>query len=253
MRIFKKLALAVVALCVCSLAFAPVYASSAEQSVTSAASQGSRSFGFGEEMRGKAFVFYGDSITARLGLYFTDKDYIQLLQEEFGFYAYNGAVSGATYTVHSSTSNHVFSQLSKSQILCRDADYVSVFLGTNDFGSSRALGSMSDPAGTDTVYAAIKQTLNDIIELNPDAKIMLLTPLWRGDAGYAGFDSKNPAGYTLADVRDAVTEVGNAFGCKVVDLTDVITADNAGTHLNGDRLHVKPAGYRAIADKIKNS
>lgn len=213
-----------------------------------------RAFGFNKaEMEGKSFVFYGDSITAGLGVPDADKRYINYLSEEFGFYAYNGAVSGASLTQVSTGTNDIYSQLEISQCLYRDADYISIFLGTNDFGMSRPLGTKDDAPGTDTVYASLKNVLNIITEANPDAKIMLLTPLFRKDGGNDGFDKANGVGYTLADVREAIKTVGAEYNCKVVDLTAVVDAGNYTSMLNDDKLHVREAGYRAMAECIKNS
>ena len=87
-----------------------------------------RSFDFDRsQMEGKAFVFYGDSITAGLGVPDEDKRYIDLLQDAYGFYAYNGAVSGASLTKGDMTINDIYSQLEASEYLYRDADYISIF------------------------------------------------------------------------------------------------------------------------------
>ena len=206
-----------------------------------------RSFDFDRnQMEGKAFVFYGDSITAGLGVPDEDKRYIDLLQDAYGFYAYNGAVSGASLT----KGNDIYSQLKASEYLYRDADYISIFMGTNDFGMSRPLGSASDQPGTDTVYASLKNVLDIITKANPDVKIMLLTPLYRCDGSNSGFTSTNNANYTLADVTEAIRTVGEEYNCKVVDMTNVVNEENYEKLLNKDKLHVKAAGYAAMKEAI---
>lgn len=218
------------------------------------AENGDRTFRFDKsEMAGKAFVFYGDSITAGLGVPDAHKRYIDLLQDEFGFYAYNGAVSGASLTQVETSTNDIYSQLKVSEYLYRDADYVSIFLGTNDFGMNRPLGTPNDEPDTGTVCASLKNVLDTIIAANPDVKIMLLTPLYRQDGNHKGFTSKNGADYTLGDVRDAIKAIGAEYRCKVVDLSSVVGESNYTTMLNADKLHVQQAGYEAIAKCIKNS
>ncbi len=211
-----------------------------------------RSFTFDESMAGKAFVFYGDSITERCGAYYTHKDYTQLLSEEFGFYAYNAGVSGATASVISSNTNNLFSQLEKTEAIYRDADYVSIFIGTNDFGNKRPLGTI-DSMDKSTVYGAFNSAISTIVEANPDVKIMLCTPFWRGDASWNGFETVNGAGYTLADMCNAIKAVGAKHGCKVVDQTNVFNAENCTLYMNSDRLHLYESGYRLMVENIKNS
>ncbi len=206
-----------------------------------------RAFLFDENMAGKTFVFYGDSITEGYLLEVDDNDYIKHMQEEYGFYAYNGGVCGATWTAPSGSTNHIFTQINNSEILCAQADYISIFLGTNDFGNARSLGNENSRANKDTVYGAIRLALDIIIQINPDVKIMLITPAWRE----GGFNLKNSADYTLEEVRNAIFSVGEEYGCKVVDATEVVNAENAEKLLFADKLHLTKAGQHALAEVIK--
>ncbi|MBQ8885241.1 MAG: SGNH/GDSL hydrolase family protein [Clostridia bacterium] len=210
-----------------------------------------------EELEDKAFLFFGDSLTARYGLSAGDLDYIQILRSEFGFYSYNGAVSGATWTVDGKSgaehnTNHLFSQLEKAKILIRDADYISIMLGTNDYGwGVRPLGSISDnPTAKEeatTVYGAIRYALDYIIAANSDVKIMLMTPpLWLSN----GFDKENSVGVTLGEVREAVKAVGAEYGCKVVDMSAALPSEER--YFNSDKLHISPLGYEKLSEYIKN-
>ncbi|MGN1062420.1 MAG: SGNH/GDSL hydrolase family protein [Candidatus Scatosoma sp.] len=210
-----------------------------------------------EEMQDKAFLFYGDSLTARHGLSANDLDYTQILRSEFGFYSYNGAVSGATWTVDvdehgvETSTNHLFSQFEKSKILIRDADYISIMLGTNDYGwGLRPLGTAEDhPASKEeakTVYGAIRYALDYIIGANPDVKIMLMTPtLWPS----RGFDKENSVGVTMGEIRTAVKEIGAEYRCKVVDMTDALSDTQ---DFQSDGLHISPYGNAKMASFIKN-
>ena len=209
-----------------------------------------------EEMQDKAFLFYGDSLTARHGLSANDLDYTQILRSEFGFYSYNGAVSGATWTVAvegngvETSTNHLFSQFEKSSILIRDADYISIMLGTNDYGwGLRPLGTIADhptcKEEATTVYGAIRYALDYIIAANPDVKIMLMTPtLWPS----RGFDTENSVGVTMGEVRTAVTEIGTEYRCKVVDMTNALSDTQ---DFQTDGLHISPYGNAKMASFIK--
>ncbi len=224
-------------------------------SVTASASEPTntpvdRSFTFDASMQGKGFVFYGDSITEQLYLSARDKGYIDLLRDDYGFYSYNAGSCSATYSVMAGNTNNLFTQIENSKILLREASYVSLFLGTNDFGLGRELGKANDTS-EGTVYGAIRLALDTILQINPDVKIMLIQPLYRADGTYSGYGSANSKGYTLGDVHDAIATVGQEYGCKIVNMQSVVTAQNAAQLLISDQLHVTPSGYRAIYEQIK--
>jgi len=107
-------------------------------------------------------------------------------------------------------------------------DVYSVFLGTNDWWSGLPLGYMSDyinKSGLKTTYGAFRIIINKIRNLNPDAKIILITPMQRGDFVYL-FDAHNNAygsyktknGQDLSQFADAVKEIGNYEHFTVIDL-----------------------------------
>jgi lysophospholipase L1-like esterase len=75
------------------------------------------------------------------------------------------------------------------------ADVYSVFLGTNDWWQGRPVGSFSNyqnNTGTGTVYGAFRIIINKLRSLNSQAKIILITPMQRGDFVYIN-DMKNNA------------------------------------------------------------
>ncbi len=107
-------------------------------------------------------------------------------------------------------------------------DVYSVFLGTNDWWSGLPLGSMNDyktNTGLKTTYGAYRIIINKIRNLNPAAKVILITPMQRGDFVYL-FDAQNNAhgsyksknGRDLSQFADAVKKIGNYEHIKVVDL-----------------------------------
>ena len=218
------------------------------------ASEVDRTFYYTKELKDKSIVFYGDSITARHGLKSYHKDYIQILQEEFGFYYSNQAVGGATWTDVPPSTNNIFRQLRNSEALYRDADYVSIFLGTNDFGLNRPIGNKND-TDVKTIYGAINTVFDTILNVNPDAKFMLITSLNRYD-----FTDSNPndngltngAGYTIEDLRNVIRTSAETYNCTLVDLAGLVNEDNMSDLLNSDKLHVVEQGYREIAKIIKS-
>lgn len=108
------------------------------------------------------------------------------------------------------------------------ADVYSVFLGTNDWWGGKPLGSIGDyenNTGANTVYGAFRIIIDKLHSLNANAKIILITPMQRGDFvyinnfknnAYGSYRDKN--GQQLEQFADAVKAIGKKEGCAVVDL-----------------------------------
>jgi len=108
------------------------------------------------------------------------------------------------------------------------ADIYSVFLGTNDWWAGRPLGTFTDyqnNTGNTTVYGSFRIIMNKLHSLNPDAKIILITPMQRADFVYIN-DMKNNAygsykaknDQYLEQFAKAVDSIGQYEHIKVVDL-----------------------------------
>lgn len=107
-------------------------------------------------------------------------------------------------------------------------DVYSVFLGTNDLWQGLTVGTLNDyinNTGIKTTYGAYRVIINKIRTLNPDARIILITPMQRGDFvyiadahnnAYGSYKPKN--GQELSQFADAVNEIGNYEHFTVVDL-----------------------------------
>ena len=108
------------------------------------------------------------------------------------------------------------------------ADVYSVFLGTNDWWHSERLGTFADyqnTSGNQTVYGAYRIIINKIRSLNPEAKVILVTPMQRSDFVYIN-NPKNNAygsykakdGQQLADFAKAVDTIAQYEKFELVDL-----------------------------------
>jgi lysophospholipase L1-like esterase len=108
------------------------------------------------------------------------------------------------------------------------SDVYSVFLGTNDWWQGLPLGSLNDyinHTGIKTTYGAYRIIIDKIRNLNPAAKIILITPMQRGDFVYIA-DAHNNAfgcykpknGQDLSQFADAVKEIAGYEKCPVIDL-----------------------------------
>jgi lysophospholipase L1-like esterase len=108
------------------------------------------------------------------------------------------------------------------------ADVYSVFLGTNDWWAGRPVGKIEDyqnAIGNTSVYGSFRIIINKIRQLNPDAKIVLITPMQRNDFvyiadannnAYGSYQKKN--GQSLEEFANAVLAIGKYENISVVDL-----------------------------------
>lgn len=118
------------------------------------------------------------------------------------------------------------------------ADVYTVFLGTNDWWQGKALGTLTDYEqnnGTGTVYGAFRIITDKLKQLNEKAKIILITPMQRGDFVYINSYKNNAFGsykpkkdQTLEQFANAIVEIGKKEKIPVVDLyhDSDITLDN---------------------------
>ena len=91
------------------------------------------------------------------------------------------------------TSGEIANAIEKINL--QKADIYSIFLGTNDWWHGRPLGTFADyqnNIGNSTVYGSFRIIVNKLRSLNKDAKIILITPMQRGDFVYIN-DFKNNA------------------------------------------------------------
>ncbi len=131
------------------------------------------------------------------------------------------------------------------------ADVYTVFLGTNDWWQGKKLGSISDyeeSTGTGTVYGSFRIITDKLKRLNRKAKVILITPMQRGDFiyltnyknnAYGSYKLKN--GQSLEGFADAVVAIGKLEKFPVVDLyhNSGITSANA---VNFKRLRNPQSG-----------
>jgi lysophospholipase L1-like esterase len=108
------------------------------------------------------------------------------------------------------------------------ADVYSVFLGTNDWWQGRPVGSLNDyknNKGNATFYGSFRIIIDKLLLLNPQAKILLITPMQRADFVYIN-DYKNNAtgsykekdGQSLEAFAQAIKAIGAYTQIPVVDL-----------------------------------
>jgi lysophospholipase L1-like esterase len=124
------------------------------------------------------------------------------------------------------TTGNIAKQIEKLGLV--KADIYSVFLGTNDWWHSDHLGTMKDylnNAGNATTYGAFRTIIDKIRRLNSKAKIILITPMQRGDFVYINNPKNNAygsyrerGGQTLEQFAKAVDSIARYEHFEVVDL-----------------------------------
>jgi lysophospholipase L1-like esterase len=108
------------------------------------------------------------------------------------------------------------------------ADIYTIFLGTNDWWSGLPTGTLSDYAnktGNHTMYGAYHTIIDKIRSLSPNAAIILISPMQRGDFVYFR-DFKNNAwgsykeknGRRLSEYADVVKYIAMTENLPLVDL-----------------------------------
>ncbi len=134
----------------------------------------------------------------------------------------------------------------------KDADYVFVFGGTNDYGHGDApFGKMGDKT-PDTFYGAMDDLINELLKYYPKEKIIFILPTYRlNEDNVYGEGNKKVPGHTLEEYRKAMVEVLNKYQMKILDIKDILgKAEN--NPLLADGLHPNNAGHKLIAELICN-
>ncbi|MFN3758353.1 MAG: SGNH/GDSL hydrolase family protein [Algoriphagus aquaeductus] len=171
------------------------------------------------------WVAIGDSIT-----YLNDhpeetgnrisKGYLSLVKERFpNLEVVNKGYNGWTAV-------RIAEEFAKLEI--PKAEVYSIFLGTNDWWRGNPLGTIEDyknASGPSTVAGSFREIVHQIRNLNPQAKIILITPMKRVDFVYIN-DFKNEAlgsyrdknGQSLESFADLLKAIFQLEGMELVDL-----------------------------------
>ena len=189
---------------------------------------------------GKKYVAVGDSITVG----FVDKPYATLVGEHLGLTVVNQGVAGSRYTKAEDKTDSVVERLEN---IPSDADIISVFAGTNDFGHGMLMGKGSDLNSVENFYGAVNHVANYLLTNFPNAQIFFITPLHRGTE-----DTENRYSYVLEDYVNVIRDVANHYSIPVLDFF----ADSSfnikvqGSVYSADGLHPIQVGHNIMGYKI---
>lgn len=109
-----------------------------------------------------------------------------------------------------------------------DTDIVTVWIGTNDYGTSRPLGTLNDSIENPTTYYGCLRYVAEWLQTNkPNTTILFITPMQRNDTTVSSFATtngvndrgmaKNNIGYVLEDYVDAMINVANLYNIPYWD------------------------------------
>ena len=178
-------------------------------------------------LKGKAV---GDSITAGTN---GGVSYVGKVATALGITYENAGQAGAT--IRTMTDNF----LNK----VTDADFVTLFGGTNEYGLNGGIGSLGDSADKRTLYGDLQNALNVHKSTNPNVPLILITPCKRYDS------DTNTNGLSLGDYVDAIIKFCHKNKLMVIDLYNTGLVANS-TFCISDKVHLNNAGATELANYI---
>lgn len=207
----------------------------------------------------KVICFLGDSITEGVGASVPEKKYVEVFRQMTGYEVRNYGVSGTRYARQkelSSPAGYDYDfQLRADMLIAmeRQADYVFVFGGTNDFGHGDArLGELND---TDpyTFCGGVNNVFRKLVGAYGSDRVCCILPLHR-------WNEKNPYGSRkkvisapLEEYRRLISEVIKKFNVISIDLWDdglPVPQSCMADEYFVDGLHPNDKGHRVIAEKL---
>ncbi|MBR7141212.1 MAG: SGNH/GDSL hydrolase family protein [Clostridia bacterium] len=204
------------------------------------------------ELKGLTINFLGDSITAGSGTSdWENKTFLALLGKNEGATVRNYGVGGSRIARQLGVSEFIGGEcdfVMREEEMERDADIIVVFGGTNDYGHGNVrFGTMSD-RDVYTFYGATHTLIQNLMEHNPKATIVFMTPLHRLEED--AHDGKP----CLREYRNAIKEVCEYYSIPVLDLYAV---GGMQPHVEVQRnlympdgLHPNDLGHEIICSRL---
>ena len=170
----------------------------------------------------------------------------------------HGKVTTENAKYHNLDYNFVYDLITNPTIFDPNSDIIVMFVGTNDFGSGRALGQWGDTS-VDTFYGAAR-TICEYVAANTSALFLVVTPIARpddedtGKAVNADGERVNSNGATLRDYADALIRTCNFYQFPVIDLFHDIgwNKTNVRAYLDSVGVHPSKKGSAVISAYISS-
>lgn len=183
----------------------------------------------------------GDSITS--GTAFTTKFYFDYVSDDYGVsLVRNYGINGSTIAKVDESDSRASMAL-RYTAMDNDADIITVFGGTNDWGLRVPLGSMKDRT-VDTFYGACHVLLWGLIDKYPVKTIAVISPIQR-DLNKDGIPDDG-----LIQYLEVLREVAGYYSIPFLDLYRGGGIFVGDTGIIPDGTHPNATGHRIIANKI---
>lgn len=193
--------------------------------------------------------FLGDSITEGSGATCRENCFVSMVGKILNCKVNNYGIGGTRIARQKELSEYHICDMDfnlRADFLDKNADYVFVFGGTNDYGHGKAeFGKIGDK----TVYTfcgAVYVLVKKLIKKFGKKKVVFILPLKR----YKEEVPNVITGKSLVDYVNAIKEIVSKAGIKILDLYDNgLSIDKINDYFS-DGLHPNDTGHKIIAEKI---
>lgn len=211
------------------------------------------------ELNGLKINFLGDSITEGHGTSNKEFVYWNVLGKNTGAIVRGYGIGGTRFAKQNKPSanpRHDLDFVMRAKEMDKDADMIVVFGGTNDFGHGDApLGTFADRTN-DTFYGACHTLFTDLINMYPEATIVIMTPLHRWNEDNVkgdGFKAEEVA--TLSTYVKIIKEVAEYYSLPLLDMWSVSGIQPRVPVIKEkycpDGLHPNDAGHALMAKRLE--
>lgn len=212
---------------------------------------------YGREQYQKKILFDGDSIT--FGIVQNEKQgrtpYPKRVGEVLNCETTNISECGKSIAAASHKKGYNISeQVEKGWIDYTGYDIICIANGATDYNFNVPLGA-EDSMDINTFYGAYNYVITEIRRQNPNAEIVLITPIYRvyrrGTGADYGMYFPNHIGYTQMDYCHAILRIAELKGCYAYDSTlmNIVNENNIMT-ATVDGLHPTQEYYVKIGDSL---
>lgn len=197
--------------------------------------------------------FLGDSITAGAGASSIDKCFVNRVGQLLNCTVINHGIGGTRFAHQKEVSSEPICDLDFCQRLKdldKNADYVFVFGGTNDFGHGLApIGNVTDHT-PDTFYGAVTYLATNLLKMYKRSQIFFILPLHRlNEDSLCGEGSKKKPSLSLNGYTQIICEVLDKYQINYLNFKKRFgKAENNPLLLDG--LHPNDAGHELLANLI---
>ncbi len=197
--------------------------------------------------------FLGDSITYGVGAENDADKYVSLVERRLGVSVNNYGISGTRIARQSPPCNepHDADFLMRAPDMDKNADFVFIFGGTNDYGHGDAkIGEISDKTPY-TFYGAMNLLTELLVKEYGKEKLCFILPLHRAeeDNEYGAHGMKPERGGKLSEYVEAMLYVLRREKIEYLDLRGEF-APELIPQLTTDGLHPNNAGHAIIANAV---